>query len=321
MKDGQAKENETDKTAVISEEETSVSKGKSTLLSTIQGHLKNIEIDDLNRIQEEIKELKTRKLFSKAPQNIKVFSRTSAHLDLDVTSEKYKIPEKQQTLPLNNLGHPDDLNGIKPKAKKMPLLNPRPEKDMDEDTVSKKHELVPEKERFENAIAKNDISHANLTGIMYKIHGNETELDLQPVVVASKYKNPPPSTHSIKTVNVNGKTRSFVNTREPSENSEKSSFQKHSIPGALDIGYTPEDYAFKLNVRKNLKPKIKKSLLAKPINKLVKGKHKRRKSSMLKSTLEHLFKQKFINDLVKIADKPKIRKRVLSLKRSVDTFG
>ena len=185
----------------------------------------------------------------------------------------------------------------------------------------KKHELVPEKERFENAIAKNDISHANLAGIMYKIHGNETELDLQPFVVASKYKNPPPSTHSIKTVNVNGKTRSFVNTREPSETSEKSSFQKHSIPGALDIGYTPDDYAFKLNVRKNLKPKIKKSLLAKPINKLVKGKHKRRKSSMLKSTVEHLFKQKFINDLVKIADKPKIRKRVLSLKRSVDTFG
>ena len=65
LKDGQAKENETDKTAVISEEETSVSKGKSTLLSTIQGHLKNIEIDDLNRIQEEIKELKTRKLFPK----------------------------------------------------------------------------------------------------------------------------------------------------------------------------------------------------------------------------------------------------------------
>ena len=324
LKDGQTK----DKTAVISEEETNVSKGKSTLLSTIQEHLKNIEMDDLNRIQEEIKELKTKKLFSKAPQNTKAFSRTSAHLDLDVKSEKYKIPEKQQTLPLNNPGHPDDMNGIKPKAKelvvgpkKMPLLNPRPEEDMDEDTVSKKHELVPEKERFENAIAKNEISHANLTGIMYKIHGNETELDLQPFVVASKYKNPPPNSHSIKTVNVNGKTRSFLNTKESSGNSEKSSFQKHSIPGALDIGDTPEDYAFRLNVGKNLKPKIKKSLLAKPINKLVKGKHKHKKSSMLKSTLEYHFKQKFIKDLVKYADKPKIRKRVLSLKRSVDTFG
>ena len=328
LKDGQTKENEKDKTAVISEEETNVSKGKSTLLSTIQEHLKNIEMDDLNRIQEEIKELKTKKLFSKAPQNTKAFSRTSAHLDLDVKSEKYKIPEKQQTLPLNNPGHPDDMNGIKPKAKelvvgpkKMPLLNPRPEEDMDEDTVSKKHELVPEKERFENAIAKNEISHANLTGIMYKIHGNETELDLQPFVVASKYKNPPPNSHSIKTVNVNGKTRSFLNTKESSGNSEKSSFQKHSIPGALDIGDTPEDYAFRLNVGKNLKPKIKKSLLAKPINKLVKGKHKHKKSSMLKSTLEYHFKQKFIKDLVKYADKPKIRKRVLSLKRSVDTFG
>ena len=42
MKDGQTKENETDKTAVISEEETNASKGKSTLLSTIQEHLSTI---------------------------------------------------------------------------------------------------------------------------------------------------------------------------------------------------------------------------------------------------------------------------------------
>ena len=42
LKDGQTKENEKDKTAVISEEETNASKGKSTLLSTIQEHLSTI---------------------------------------------------------------------------------------------------------------------------------------------------------------------------------------------------------------------------------------------------------------------------------------
>ena len=42
LKDDQTKDNEKDKTAVIGEEETSVSKGKSTLLSTIQEHLSTI---------------------------------------------------------------------------------------------------------------------------------------------------------------------------------------------------------------------------------------------------------------------------------------
>lgn len=287
---------------------------KSNLLSNIQENLKNIDMEDLAKLQEQIKGMLKKKT---AEENTDSQSESNiSHLDLDVKSNKYKIPDHQLTLPITNPGHPDETNGVptsetvRPQTK-MPLLNPRPvdEEGSIQSDSRQSERLYKEPTKTERASAKAVISNHAV-----KITGKEKEFDLQPFVVASKLSNIINNYKHRRLVNVNGKTRSLKSHEgkkakkkydDSAEEIEKY-FKKEFITHIPRKKYT-----------KNMEQRNwKRSKIPRTVQRLI-----RRVFSGLPSSQaqydSYTAKQNFIKELALNADTPKIRKRVLSLKRSV----
>ncbi|XP_057317574.1 uncharacterized protein LOC130662683 [Hydractinia symbiolongicarpus] len=287
---------------------------KSNLISNIQENLKDIDMEDLAKLQEQIKGMLKKKT---ATENADSQPESNiSHLDLDVKSNKYKIPDHQLTLPITNPGHPDETNGVptsetvRPQTK-MPLLNPRPvdEKGSIQSDFRQSERLYKEPTKTERASAKAVISNHAV-----KITGKEKEFDLQPFVVASKLSNIINNYKHRRLVTVNGKTRSL-------KSHEGKKAKKKYDDSAEEIEkYFKKEFITHIPLKKYAKNREQRNWKRSKIPRTVQRLIRRVFSGLPSSQVQYdsyTAKQNFIKELVLNADTPKIRKRVLSLKRSV----
>ncbi|XP_012566452.2 putative uncharacterized protein DDB_G0282133 [Hydra vulgaris] len=164
-------------------------------LSNLKDGLMSVDLDGMKSLDSKIKSMNFQ-LNNIEESN---FAK-KLKLDLDTKSTNFVIPDHQETLPLLNPGHPDDINGVDKKSKNLKakfniLLNPAPTIGMSKSNSR----LIPQPYQVERGYDKSfifrhpvprkaQVTRGNIRDQAMKIKGNENDLQLQPFFIASHLK-------------------------------------------------------------------------------------------------------------------------------------